>query len=136
MTAPFGTTSAVFPRGKHFALCQAVVPQRRANGDRYFRRRAGGRANIASETLSLPTDCTGSMAETNLTNLVQRTLQDNPHLTGRTLRFEAHEGRVVLRGEVASYYQKQIAQEAVRRLCGVAAIDNQLHVNWSPFDAK
>jgi osmotically-inducible protein OsmY len=78
----------------------------------------------------------GSMADMNLTTMVQRTLQDNPHLTGRSLRFEAHEGRVVLRGEVASYYQKQIAQEAVRRLCGVAAIDNQLQVNWLPLVAS
>jgi osmotically-inducible protein OsmY len=70
------------------------------------------------------------MSETELADLVQDTLQGNPHLMGRTLRFEAHEGRVTLHGEVASYYQKQIAQEAVGKLRGVAGVDNQLKVNY------
>jgi len=36
----------------------------------------------------------------------------------------------VLRGVVSSYYQKQMAQEAVRRLQGVEGIENHLEVDW------
>ncbi len=37
---------------------------------------------------------------------------------------------MVLKGTVNSYFQKQMAQEAIRRVDGVELIDNQLEVNW------
>ena len=46
------------------------------------------------------------------------------------MRFEAAEGRVVLRGIVKSYFHKQMAQEIVRRVEGVGQIENQLEVSW------
>ena len=61
---------------------------------------------------------------------VLSTLAENPHLAGRNIRFETHAGRVRLHGVVHSYYQKQMAQEAIRRLEGVASIENQLEVCW------
>ena len=63
---------------------------------------------------------------------IQSTLGGHPHLTGRKLHFENNAGHVVLRGTVASYYQKQMAQEALRRLSGVERIDNHLEVSWAP----
>jgi len=57
-------------------------------------------------------------------------LSSNPHLFGHKLGYEAEEGTVVLKGVVNSYFQKQMAQEAIRRIDGVALIDNQLEVNW------
>ncbi len=57
-------------------------------------------------------------------------LSTNPHLFGRKLGLEAEEGTVVLKGVVSSYFEKQMAQEAIRRVDGVALIDNQLEVNW------
>jgi osmotically-inducible protein OsmY len=57
-------------------------------------------------------------------------LNESPYLSRRNLRFETSEGRVVLHGTVASYYQKQMAQEAIRRVEGVAEIHNQLEVAW------
>ena len=68
---------------------------------------------------------------TALDTLISSTIEQNPHLKRRKLRFENQEGRVVLRGVVSSYYQKQMAQEAVRRLEGVDHIENQLEVNWT-----
>jgi hypothetical protein len=62
---------------------------------------------------------------------VSSALADNPHLAGRQLRVEAHAGRVTLHGVVNSYYQKQMAQEALRRLDGVREIENCLEVSWS-----
>ncbi|MFM2095979.1 MAG: hypothetical protein RIS70_3103, partial [Planctomycetota bacterium] len=47
------------------------------------------------------------------------------------LRFEAADGRVVLKGVVRSYFQKQMAQETLRRIDGIVFIENDLEVTWS-----
>ncbi|MBM3998512.1 MAG: BON domain-containing protein [Planctomycetes bacterium] len=57
-------------------------------------------------------------------------IQSSPYLVGRRLRFEMKDGHVVLQGCVGSYFQKQMAQEAVRRIDGVERIENQLEVLW------
>lgn len=57
-------------------------------------------------------------------------LERNPYLAGRNLRFETSQGRVTLRGVVASYFQKQMAQEAIRRVDGVDEIANEVEVSW------
>lgn len=69
-----------------------------------------------------------ALAELNQRVLVA--LESNPHLPRRNLRFEAQHGRVVLRGTVQSYYQKQMAQEMLRGVDGVSEIDNRLEVSW------
>lgn len=61
-------------------------------------------------------------------------LRRHPHLRRQRLYCEAAEGRVVLRGNVGTYFQKQMAQEALRGLDGVGEIDNQLEVCWAPGD--
>ena len=58
-------------------------------------------------------------------------LEQNPYLPRRNLRFETAEGRVTLRGVVGSYFQKQMAQEAIRHLDGVEEIANELEVCWT-----
>jgi osmotically-inducible protein OsmY len=67
----------------------------------------------------------------NLDDRVQSALSKLPASPKRTLRFEASDGRVTLHGTVHSYYQKQMAQEILRRLEGVQAIDNRLEVSWT-----
>lgn len=62
---------------------------------------------------------------------VAQAIQMAPHLSQRRLRFETHDGHVVIRGTVSSYFQKQMAQEALRNLEGVRAIDNELEVIWT-----
>jgi osmotically-inducible protein OsmY len=47
------------------------------------------------------------------------------------VRIEAEDGRVVLKGSVRSFFEKQMAQEAIRRIDGVQLIDNMLEVNWA-----
>lgn len=59
---------------------------------------------------------------------IARALFRNPYLPKHHLRFETHAGRVVLRGVVRSYFQKQMAQEAVRKIEGVQEICNELEV--------
>jgi len=64
-----------------------------------------------------------------LNQRVLAALAANPYLPRRNLRFEAHEGRVVLHGTVQSFYQKQMAQEMLRGVEGVACVDNRLEVS-------
>ncbi len=76
------------------------------------------------------------MTELPLDDRVLTALCRSPYVRGRNLRFEATHGRIVLRGVVQSYYQKQMAQEAVRHVDGVEDILNQLEVlptaPWRP----
>ena len=65
-----------------------------------------------------------------LRDRVERAIQDAPHLNRQHLRFEAKEGRVTLKGTVGSYFHKQMAQEAIRRVDGVDVISNELQVAW------
>lgn len=63
-----------------------------------------------------------------LDDKVSLALHRSPHLSGRKLRFERKDGRVTLRGVVRSYFQKQMAQEALRGLDGVDEVRNELEV--------
>jgi osmotically-inducible protein OsmY len=71
------------------------------------------------------------MLDSVLENRVMTALDESPYLPGRQVHFEAQQGRVVLRGVVGSYYQKQMAQETLRRIEGVNHIENLLQVHWS-----
>jgi osmotically-inducible protein OsmY len=61
---------------------------------------------------------------------VHQTMAKNPFLAQRALTFEADRGRVIIKGIVGTFYQKQMAQEAVRHVDGVEGIENQLEVSW------
>ena len=71
---------------------------------------------------------------TDISNLlehrVHRAIEQNPYIAPKTLRFETSEGRVTLRGRVGSFFQKQMAQEAIRRVAGVEEITNEVEVCW------
>jgi len=69
--------------------------------------------------------------QVNLDDRLVTALERNPYLSRRHLRFENDSGHGVLRGVVGTYYQKQMAQEALRRVDGVSHIDNQLEVAWA-----
>jgi len=69
--------------------------------------------------------------EPTLADRVDQAIQTSPHVNGRTLRFETDGSRVVLQGSVNSYFQKQMAQEAIRKVAGVEQIENCLEVLWA-----
>jgi osmotically-inducible protein OsmY len=71
------------------------------------------------------------MNESTLESRLETALSGSPYLAGRTVRFETEAGRVVLRGTVNSYFQKQMAQESLRRVEGVDEIENELTVMWT-----
>ncbi len=65
--------------------------------------------------------------------LVQRldsAIKGNPHLNGHQVFCHQEGGTVILQGRVRSYFQKQMAQEALRNLEGVEKIVNDLEVDW------
>jgi len=70
-------------------------------------------------------------ADSNLVDRIGQAIQTNPYVNGRLLRFETDGSRVVLQGSVKSYFQKQMAQEAIRKVAGVEQIDNCLEVLWA-----
>ncbi len=55
-------------------------------------------------------------------------LHENPELTGELISCGYREGMLILRGQVARYYQKRIAEELVRRLDGVVQVVNNIEV--------
>lgn len=55
----------------------------------------------------------------------------HPHLKQRQVHFQTKNGRVIINGSVDSYFQKQMAQEALRQIEGIKSIENQLEVVWS-----
>jgi len=59
---------------------------------------------------------------------VQNAIVGSPYLSQNNLQCETESGRVVLRGKVSSFFQKQMAQEALRRIDGVEQIENLLEV--------
>ena len=71
-----------------------------------------------------------TMIDMPLDHRILNALEQNPHVGRRNLRFETQQGRVTLRGVVGTYYQKQMAQEAVRGVDGVEEIANELEVCW------
>lgn len=65
--------------------------------------------------------------------LVQRldsAIKENPHLAGHQVFCYEEGGTVILQGRVRSFFQKQMAQESLRKLEGVQRIVNDLEVEW------
>ena len=58
-------------------------------------------------------------------------LSNSPYIVNQDMVVEHDEGHVRIEGTVASFFQKQMAQEIVLRLDGVERVENQLQVNWA-----
>jgi osmotically-inducible protein OsmY len=72
-----------------------------------------------------------TLIDSPLQNRVDTALEQNPYVRRRDLRFETHQGRVILRGIVNTYFQKQMAQESLRHIEGIDEIENELEVSWA-----
>ena len=53
-----------------------------------------------------------------------------PHLSMQRIWCECDAGRLFLRGQVPSFYFKQLAQEAVAGMEGVRQVVNEIEVVW------
>lgn len=67
---------------------------------------------------------------TELIHRVDRAIKQNPHLSGNQVFCQEESGVVVLHGRVSTFFQKQMAQESLKRLEGVERIINELVVDW------
>jgi len=72
--------------------------------------------------------CRVSAVADNVRQLAEATLRASGHHFLKGVACEFHEGVLVLRGRVPSYYLKQVAQTVVRQIDGVIQIDNRLEV--------
>ena len=93
--------------------------------------RATSRARLAISSPSASADTGIDDMICKLQDKVAQAIDNEPHVNRQHLRFETREGRVILRGVVGSYFQKQMAQEAIRGIDGVQDISNELEVSWS-----
>lgn len=57
-------------------------------------------------------------------------LVKHPHLTLQRIWCDYAGGRLLLRGQVPSFYYKQLAQEAMMDLAGVCQVVNDIEVVW------
>ena len=65
-----------------------------------------------------------SLPTTSLHQLAVETLVNNPHLRQRRLSLKTVGERVVIQGTVNSFFEKQMAQESLKQVPGIKAIDN------------
>lgn len=71
-----------------------------------------------------------TLSATPLFDQVQVALSASSYLSAGEVQVETTDGRVRLQGTVGTFYQKQMAQELVRRVDGVEIVENKLQVNW------
>lgn len=57
-------------------------------------------------------------------------LAKHPHLTQQRIWCDYSGGRLLLSGQVPSFYYKQLAQEAMMDLEGVGQVINEIEVVW------
>lgn len=61
---------------------------------------------------------------------VDSAIKTSPHLAGHQVFCQEESGIVVLHGKVDSFFQKQMAQETLKKLDGVEKVINELEVDW------
>jgi len=67
--------------------------------------------------------------DTVLDGRVYSALQKSPYIDFSSLSCETDGGCVFLRGDVSSYFEKQMAQESLRSVEGISEIYNELQVS-------
>jgi osmotically-inducible protein OsmY len=60
----------------------------------------------------------------------KRRIVHQPHLSAQRIWCDFDDGNLFLRGQVPSFYFKQLAQEAVADLEGVNQVVNEIEVLW------
>ena len=93
------------------------------------------RAGMAIYGQCLPCRANGkrNLSMSEAATLVERldaAISSNPHLFRHDLRCSSKAGHVTISGNVNTFFQKQMAQEAIRYVDGVERIENQLEVTW------
>jgi len=69
-------------------------------------------------------------ASVNLESFIKSALERNVHLDADKIQVEASEDRIILRGKVRSYSEREEAACIAWRAPGVFSVDNQLEIEW------
>ena len=73
-----------------------------------------------------PTDCSGNLPSCQLVQAAEARLRTTPYFSVQRIACECDDrGVLFLRGRLPSFYQKQLAQEAVAGLPGVTQVVNE-----------
>ncbi len=72
--------------------------------------------------------CSGNSCQSDIAGAASECLQTERYKFLRQVVCECDRGTLTLRGTVSSYYQKQLAQEAVARVTGVIQVVNEIEV--------
>jgi osmotically-inducible protein OsmY len=83
---------------------------------------------VAEPTQVIPADSRHHVGD--VVEQARERLRAAPNISLRDLSCKYQHGLLILLGKVDSYYEKQLAQEAVARLEGVAQVVNQVEVTW------
>jgi osmotically-inducible protein OsmY len=76
-----------------------------------------------------PTDCSSSLPTIELARAAKARLRTSPYVAVQRIECDCDDrGVLLLRGRLHSFYQKQLAQEAVARLPGVSQVVNETEV--------
>ena len=75
-----------------------------------------------------PMDRNGHQVSRKVTQAAKDRLLRSPYMTVKRVSCEYDDGVLLLRGRLASFYQKQLAQEAVAGLPGVVHVVNETEV--------
>ncbi len=78
--------------------------------------------------MDLRTDCGRHSSAHEVTEAAKDCLHKTPYHALRALSCEYDQGVLFLRGQLPTFYQKQLAQEAVLGLAGVAQVVNETEV--------
>ena len=78
--------------------------------------------------MEIVTGSDGSSRE--LLQRVDFAIKGNPHLSRHQVFCQEQSGIVILHGRVSTFFQKQMAQETLKRLVGVEKVINELQVDW------
>jgi osmotically-inducible protein OsmY len=72
------------------------------------------------------------LSSTGLVSRARERLAQHPHFRGQTavIAIQTFGDTLVLSGCLPSHYLKQLLQEALKAVPGVANIDNQVNVTW------
>ena len=69
------------------------------------------------------------MCLSNVLDRAQEALDSSPISTLRDLRVEATTDSLIISGKVSSFYEKQMAQEAIRAVCKDIQLQNTVDVS-------
>ena len=96
-----------------------------------LRKNAGGTPSIHEPSMagSFVLDCDRTVApDPQLWTVLQRALKSTGYLPLRQLQIEIQDSRIALRGNVPSFYLKQLAQSVIRRFVTGYEIENLVEV--------